>query len=85
MRFPVWQNLVIDDVTEDGATLSVRLRDAAGQRNHVRYHFRDRVERLLQLDVLVAWKAAMTPLTYVRTGAQGVLLDDEALFWQAFL
>ncbi len=83
-RFPVWQHLLVEDVVESGATLLVHLRDAAGRRNLVEYHFLDRVERLLQRELLEAWRAAMTPLTYVRTGTQGVLLDDEAAFWQAF-
>ena len=83
-RFAVWQNLVIEAVVEVGTTLSVHLRDVKGHRNLVSYQFLDRVERLLQRDVLEAWRVAMTPLTYVRTGGQGVLLDDEAAFWQAY-
>jgi hypothetical protein len=83
-RFAVWQDLFVEKVIETGTTLSVHLRDLRGERNLVNYQFLDRVERLLQRDILDGWRMAMTPLTYVRNGVQGVLLDDEAAFWQAY-
>lgn len=83
-RCSVWQHLVVDAIVETGATLSVRLRDRAGQRNFVNYLFLDRMERLLHREQLEFWRTLRTPLTYVRTGGEGVLVDDEALFWQAF-
>ena len=83
-RWSVWQHLFIDAIVETGVTLSVYLRDRAGQRNFVSYEFLDRIERLLHREQLELWRTMRTSLTYVRTGGEGVLVDDEALFWQAF-
>ena len=80
----MWQHLVIDEVSAIGSSLVVHLRDRDGQGNVVQYRFHDTLERLRHHNTLLLWQSAMTPLTYVRSSADGVLLDDEDLFWRAF-
>jgi hypothetical protein len=41
-------------------------------------------ERGLHRRLIEAWQQALTTLTYIRHSGQGVLVDDETAFWQAF-
>jgi hypothetical protein len=75
--------LTIVDVARHDASVAVRVTD--GDRNRrIAFVLSDLLAAGRAEDQLNRWRDDRTQLTYVRNGADGVLLDDEQLFHDAY-
>jgi hypothetical protein len=80
----VFQDLVITGLSCDAHLLTVDVVDRAGVRNQISFHFVDEDEASDMADQVAHWHATVQPVTYVRTGNEGALIDERDAFERAF-
>jgi hypothetical protein len=83
-RLQVFQNLVVQTVQQDLCDVAIGVLDGSGRRDEITFTFSDPFAACEQRDRLLRWKESQRRLTYIRGGAQAVLLDDEEAFYGSF-
>jgi len=83
-RYDVFQSLTVSAVRHEDTQVHVEVVGRTGGRNQVTFHFAERELASAHCSTIREWQERGTPLTYVRRGARGVLLDDAEAFRRAF-
>jgi hypothetical protein len=79
----VFQDLVVADVTQDGACVTVHVLDATRRPHRITFHLADRDVANGLADQVMEWQAAARPVSYVRNGGHGALIDERVVFERA--
>lgn len=83
-RFDVHQRLLVQRVDREGERVRVVVRSPDEDEHDITFFFDDVDDAARHVATVERWRADRTPLTYVRRGTTGALLDDEATFRRAF-
>jgi hypothetical protein len=82
-RIKVFQDLLITDVARDDHELTVHVLDASQSANRITFHLEDGDLARELADQVARWHEDRRPVSYVRVGDQGVLLDEREAFERA--
>jgi hypothetical protein len=82
-RFRVHQHLTITALARNGASVTIRVTDG-NQERRIAFALDDLHTARQAEGQLSGWRANRQQLTYVRRGDDGVLLDEDQLFHEAY-
>lgn len=83
-RFHVQQDLTVGAIERRGSGLVVHVADRHGRRHWISFSFPSFAASIEHALTVERWRERATRLTYVRGAGDGVLVDEEELFWAAF-
>jgi hypothetical protein len=83
-RIRIHQDLTIVDLRHRGRRLDVAVATPSGRQERIRFEYADEDALGRVLTICRRWMHSLTRVTYVAHSRRGALIDERALFEQAF-